>query len=208
MSVTSAPPAPDAERDPRARWRAGLRARAAELVRFGSVGSVAFVIDMGTYNLLRFGPGDLLGDHPLTARVIAVLISTVVSWLGNRLWTFATRRTTRQGRELVLFAAINAVGIGFTVGALWFSHYVLGFSGPLSDNVANVIGIGLGTIVRYLGYKAFVFTGTATMPISLARIGRADHGAHPGSADVVVPAPPEEFATSDAATVLVPRPAD
>lgn len=208
MSVTSAPTAPGAERDPRARWRARLRARAAELVRFGSVGSVAFVIDMGTYNLLCFGPGDVLGDHPLTARVIAVAISTVASWLGNRHWTFATRRTTRQGRELMLFAVINAVGIGFTVGALWFSHSVLGLSGPFSDNVANIIGIGLGTIVRYLGYQAFVFTGTATMPTSLTRIGRADHTPRPGSENTVGPARPEELAVPDAATVLVPRAAD
>ncbi|WP_448061647.1 GtrA family protein [Cellulomonas hominis] len=138
-----------------------VRARLAELTRFGTVGAVSFVVDMGTFNLLRFGPGELLEHKPLTARVIAVLAATLVSWLGNRFWTFAEHRTGRQGRELALYAAINLVGIGITVGTLAFSHYVLDLRTPLADNVANVVGIALGTVVRYFGYKALVFTGAA-----------------------------------------------
>jgi putative flippase GtrA len=165
-----AAPGPAAEPGP-GRWRLPLRERVVELVRFGFVGSVAFVVDLGTYNLLRFGPADLLHSKPLTARVIAVLIATLVSWLGSRHWTFADQRTDRKGRELGLFLAINVVGMGITVGALWFSHYVLGHNGPVADNVANVVGIVLGTIVRYVGYKLFVFTGTATLPVALAEVG-------------------------------------
>jgi len=165
-----AAPGPATEAGPGG-WRIPLRDRLVELVRFGFVGSVAFVVDLGTYNLLRFGPVELLHGKPLTARVIAVLIATLVSWLGSRHWTFASQRTDRKGRELGLFTAINVVGIGITVGALWFSHYVLGHSGPFSDNVANVVGIALGTIVRYAGYKLFVFTGTATLPVALAEVG-------------------------------------
>lgn len=165
-----AAPGPAAQARPGA-WRVPLRRRLVELVRFGFVGSIAFVVDLGTYNLLRFGPFDLLHGKPLTARVIAVLLATLVSWLGSRHWTFADQRTDRKGRELGLFFAINVVGIGITVGALWFSHYVLGHQGPFADNVANVVGIVLGTIVRYVGYKLFVFTGTATLPVALAEVG-------------------------------------
>ncbi|QZN87604.1 GtrA family protein [Cellulomonas sp. C5510] len=126
---------------------------------------------MGTYNLLRFGPVDVLHGKPLTARIVAVLLATLVSWIGSRHWTFADQRTARRGREFVLFALINVVGIGLTVGSLAFSHYVLGLTGPFADNVANVAGIALGTIGRYVGYKLFVFTGTATLPVALAEVG-------------------------------------
>ncbi|MEV7972670.1 GtrA family protein [Cellulomonas sp. NPDC089187] len=172
----------------RDRWNDGLRARVVELARFGSVGSVAFVVDMGTYNLLRFGPVALFSEKPITARIVAVIISTVVSFLGSRYWTFADQRSARQGREFALFGVINLVGIAITVGALAFSHYVLGLSGPWSDNIANVIGIALGTIVRYLGYKAFVFTGTATVPTQLAQIGQRSDHAHPVEIIGITPA--------------------
>ena len=43
---------------------------------------------------------------------------------------------------------------------LAFSHYALGLTTALADNVATVIGIGIGTVLRYLGYKRWVFTGS------------------------------------------------
>ncbi|HEY0188595.1 MAG TPA: GtrA family protein [Cellulomonas sp.] len=174
------------------RWQ-GTRARAVELARFGSVGTVAFVVDMGTYNLLRFGPGDLLGGHPLTARIVAVLLATLVSWLGSRYWTFADQRSDRRGREAVLFALINVVGIVVSVGTLAFTHGVLDRSGPWWDNVANMIGIGLGTVVRYIGYKLFVFTGTATLPTALVEVAQTERLhpelSHPSALPSPLPSP-------------------
>lgn len=177
----SAAPGPAPEARP-GLLSANQRARLLELARFGSVGSVAFVVDLGTYNLLRFGPVAVLHDKPLTARVLAVVLATLVSWLGSRHWTFADQRTHRHGRELVLFALINVIGSGITIATLAFSHYVLGQSGPFADNVANVVGIALGTIARYAGYKLFVFTGPGALPVALAEVGheaRAHDVPHP-----------------------------
>ena len=137
-----------------------MRERFWELVRFGSVGGLAFVVDAGLFNLLRFGPGEILGHKPLTAKVVSVAVATVVAWLGNRYWTFAARRTENRAREFVGFAVANVVGMVIAVGCLAVSHYVLGFTSPLADNIAaNVVGLGLGTIFRYLAYRSFVFTG-------------------------------------------------
>lgn len=149
--------------------------RLAELARFGSVGAVAYVVDLGLFNLLRFGPGEVLGHKPLTAKVISVVVATLVSWLGNRYWTFAAQRTEGRVRELVMFALVNGGGMAIAVGCLWFSHYVLDLTSPLADNIAaNVVGVGLGTVFRFFCYKYLVFTGTP-----LAKVGRehADDGA-------------------------------
>lgn len=137
-----------------------MRARIHELLRFGSVGAVAFVVDAGLFNLLRFGPMGLLEHKPLTAKVVSVAAATVVAWLGNRYWTFAAGRTARWRRELALFAGLNAVGMAIAVGCLAVSHYVLGFTSPLADNIAaNVVGLALSTLFRYVAYRRLVFTG-------------------------------------------------
>jgi putative flippase GtrA len=138
---------------------AALRARAYELARFLSVGGVAFVVDLGLFNLLRFGPGHLLEHKPLTAKIISLVAATLVSWVGNRHWTFSRQRTDRRTRELVVFTAINVVGAVIPVLTLAFSHYVLDLTNALADNVATVVGIALGTALRYVGYKKWVFTG-------------------------------------------------
>lgn len=133
-----------------------------ELVRFGSVGAVAFVVDVGLMNLLRFGPGELLGHKPLTAKIISVAVATLVAWVGNRYWTFASRRTENKVRELLGFVVVNVGGMGIAVGCLWFSHYVLGFTSPLADNVsANGVGLVLGMVFRYFAYRQLVFTSAA-----------------------------------------------
>lgn len=141
-----------------------MRARLLELFRFGSVGALAYVVDVGVFNLLRFGPGELLGHKPLTAKVISVVVATLVAWVGNRYWAFADRRTAGRGRELALFAAVNVVGMGIAVTCLAVSHYVLGLTSALADNIsANVVGLVLGAVFRYLAYRRVVFTSTAAL---------------------------------------------
>lgn len=145
--------------------RPALVSRVLELMRFGMVGGVAFVVDTGLFNLLRFGPGELLGDKPLTAKVISVAVATVVSWLGNRFWTFAERKTTSQLREFIGFVAVNIGGMLIALGCLWFSHYLLDLTSPLADNIsANIVGLGLGMIFRYIAYRTWVFTAVPDEP--------------------------------------------
>ncbi|RPF25934.1 putative flippase GtrA [Georgenia muralis] len=130
-----------------------------ELVRFLAVGGSAYVVDVGLFNLLRFGPGELLGDKPLTAKVVSVTVAVVVAWLGNRYWTFAGSRQPSRRRELTMFALVNLGGMAIAVGVLAMSHYVLGFTSPLADNIAaNGVGLVLGTAFRYVCYRYLVFT--------------------------------------------------
>lgn len=161
--TSSAPPTLEGERPTPTSGRAvRLAARLAELARFGSVGAVAFVVDLGLFNLLRFGPGDLLEHKPLTAKVISVAVATLVSWLGNRYWTFSARRTANHVRELAGFAVVNIGGMGIAVACLAFSHYVLDLRSPLADNIsANGVGLVLGMVFRYLAYRHWVFTAPA-----------------------------------------------
>lgn len=135
------------------------RAHTYEILRFLSVGGMAFAVDLGLFNLLRFGPGHLLEHKPVTAKIISLVAATLVSWMGNRHWTFSRQRTDRQARELFVFATINIVCAGIPVLTLALSHYTLGLTNALADNVATVIGIGIGTVLRYVGYKRWVFTG-------------------------------------------------
>lgn len=164
--TSTAPPSIDAGSPTPPSWREGrLAVRLAELARFGSVGAVAFVVDLGLFNLLRFGPGELLDHKPLTAKVISVVVATLVSWLGNRYWTFSARRTANHVRELMGFAVVNVGGMGIAVACLAVSHYVLDLRSPLADNIsANGVGLVLGMIFRYLAYRHWVFTSPEPAP--------------------------------------------
>ena len=134
-----------------------------EVAKFGVVGLVALVVDVGLFNLLRFAGGEgPMYDKPLTAKIVSVSVATTVAYFGNRYWTFRHRGRTSFGREYVLFFVLNGVGLAISVGCLWFSHYALGFTSPVADNIsANVIGLGLGTLFRFWSYRRWVFPADA-----------------------------------------------
>ena len=133
-----------------------------ELMMFCAVGGTAYVVDVGLFNLLRFGPGELLGEKPLTAKVVSVTVSVLVAWMGNRYWTFSGTKQPTRGRELAMFSLVNLGGMGIAVGCLAVSHYLLGYTSPLADNIAaNGVGLVLGTAFRYLCYRYVVFTGAS-----------------------------------------------
>ena len=142
------------------RPRALLGVLGRELVKFGAVGAVCFVIDVGLFNLLRFGDAGPLADRPVTAKVVSASVATLVAWAGNRWWTFRRRRHPAVLRELVLFFAMNGVALVIAVMCLVVSHYVLGLRSPVADNVAaNVVGVVLGTAFRFVAYRLWVFRG-------------------------------------------------
>ena len=162
MHRVTATPARAAAPTLTARLRASIDVVYREMVKFGAVGAVAFLVDVGTFNLLRYGVAGLEGpfEHkPLTAKTCSVVVATVVAWLGNRYWTFRHRRRASRRREFVLFFMMNAAGLGIALACLAISHYVLGLHTALADNISgNLIGLGVGTLFRFYAYRKWVFS--------------------------------------------------
>ncbi|SBN62709.1 Putative flippase GtrA (transmembrane translocase of bactoprenol-linked glucose) [Curtobacterium sp. 9128] len=135
-----------------------LLATARQLVSFGAIGAFCFVVDLGVYNLLR---ATVLDDKPIGAKVVSAVVSTAVAYVLNRFITFRAERTTGRRetiREGLLFALTNLIGLGIAAACLYVSHYLLGYTSTLADNVAgNGVGLVLGTAFRFAAYKALVF---------------------------------------------------
>ncbi len=162
-----------------------------EALKFGAVGAIAFVIDVGLFNLLTTGlwPGEgppPLDGHEKLAKIASASVAILWAWLGNRYWTFRHRRQATPVRELVTFVVMNLVGLVIAVMCLAISHDILGFTSALADNISgNIIGVGLGTLFRFWAYRRFVFNqfrdgvvlapGGITTPSTIAA---ADDPAH------------------------------
>jgi putative flippase GtrA len=124
-----------------------------ELMKFGVVGSVAYVVDVTLFNIVLASTGE-----PLTSKLVSTTVATTLAYAGNRTWTFRHRGGSGVRREYVLFFLLNAVGLLIALGCLAVSHYLLGFTSALADNIAaNVVGIALGTAFRFWSYRRWVF---------------------------------------------------
>lgn len=125
-----------------------------EIGKFGIVGIVGTIVTIAIQNALYQPHGIWLEGSV----VVATAIATVVTFLGNRYWAFKNRKTDNVARETVLFIIFNVLGLLIQVGAVSLNAHVLGNSGRLAYNVANVIGIGLATLFRLVCYRTFVFS--------------------------------------------------
>jgi putative flippase GtrA len=130
------------------------------LVKFGVVGLLGMVIDVGVFNLLRLG---VFGtDHALQGPVGASIVSTscaiVFNWAGNRCWTFRNQRRRNAIVEFLEYGAVSLLGMGVALACLWVSHYALGYDNLVADNISkNVVGLVLGTIVRFALFRYWVW---------------------------------------------------
>ncbi len=178
-----------------ARLVAGLYARVRhlipELAKFGVVGGIGAVIDLG-------GAAALHGSYhveALTAKAISIGVATVVTYLGSRFWTFRHRENQPLLREGVLFLALNVVGLIIAEAVIACTTYVLGYKDPIAYNVASLVGTGLGTIFRYFAYRRWVFLAPAAQPAvaSPARSAQTTQTAHTAAMEFPEYAPWEDL---------------
>lgn len=140
---------------------------------FLAVGGTGYVVDVAAFNLLR-SVRPFAALDPSVARTLAVALAMCVTYLGNRTLTWRDHSSGNRHREVGLFVLFNIVGFGFSVLTLILSHDVLGLTSRLADNIsANVVGLALGTIFRFLTYKRFVFgPPTPGLPDTTGPAGR------------------------------------
>lgn len=139
---------------------ARLRAAFHELAKFGTVGALAFIVDVSLFNIiLHEAP-----HKPLTAKVVSTVVAATIAFFLNRAWSFKHRQRSSVRREYTLFFVLNAIGLVIAVGCLGFSHYVLDLHSRLADNIsANGFGLVLGTSFRFWSYRRFVWAAPAAV---------------------------------------------
>src|SRR4051794_1557213 len=125
----------------------------AELATFGLVGAVCLAADILLFNLFAFG----LGMAPVRAKALQLVITAVIAFFGHRHVTFRHRHGGGYRREVSTFLTSTAATVLLSLAPVWAARHVLGITSVLGLNVANLIGIGLGTAVRYLSYRYVVW---------------------------------------------------
>jgi len=128
-----------------------------ELAKFGVVGLVGSIVDLGGAAYLH----GALGIGPMVSKGLSIIAATVLTYLGSRFWTFRHRVNQALLREGLLFAAFNVVGLVIAECVIAFVTYGLDMKGTLVFNAASLAGTGLGTVFRYFSYKKWVFLAGA-----------------------------------------------
>jgi putative flippase GtrA len=128
-----------------------------ELAKFGVVGLIGSVIDLGGADYLHVH----MGIGPMVSKAVSLTAATIVTYLGSRFWTFRHRVNQALLREGVLFVVLNIIGLGIAEVVIATATYGLDLKSELAYNGASLAGTGFGTIFRYFSYKKWVFLAGA-----------------------------------------------
>lgn len=140
-----------------------IAVRHRELVKFAVVGGITYVVDITLFTLLKL---TLLEPKPVTAKIVAVLVATMVSYVLNREWSFRTRGGRDRHYEASLFFLICGIGLVINATPLYVSRYMLDLRVPVVSLLtqeaadfasANVIGTLLAMAFRWWAFRRYVF---------------------------------------------------
>ena len=129
-------------------------------------------VGIGVTNLVFIPLHGPLGLGPLTSVTIATVVASVVTFLGNRHWSFRHRDGAGAAKEGVTFLMLNGVGLLIQYAVLGFSNYALGLTTKLENVIALNLGIGLGTLFRFWSYRKWVWVPPQV------KLERLRHGRH------------------------------
>lgn len=90
-----------------------LKHLSGQILRFGVVGGLAFVIDFGVLKALV----DLAHWNYLIASAVAFTVSVVFNYILSIFWVFDVEE--KNVRDLFLFIVLSVIGLGITELIMW-----------------------------------------------------------------------------------------
>ncbi len=117
--------------------RLGVNAKELErFLKFMVVGTIGFVVDFGTLNLLV----QLVGLPPLVANVFSFSLAVLSNYTWNRLWTYPDSRSKSVRAQLLQFVVVNVAGLGINTLVMWMLM-------PASTRLVGELGYNIAKAV-------------------------------------------------------------
>lgn len=118
-----------------------MRRLVAQLMKFGVVGIIAFVIDYGVMVALT----ELLGLNPVLSATISFTVSVVFNYVASMRYVFTHRDGMSRRREFVIFVVLSVIGLGLNDLLMWLGTDTIGID-------YRIVKIGATAIVMVYNF--------------------------------------------------------
>lgn len=124
-----------------------------QFVKVGLVGVLNTAVSFALFNLFLIG----FDWSSVLSVTVAFAITTFLSYVLNRMWTFELRDGKVSGKETVQFYLVNGAAWAATAGMMWLAE---SFFGPLSKLAANGVYLFASIVIllpKFASYRDIVF---------------------------------------------------
>ena len=134
-----------------------------QLLKFGLVGGIAFLIDYG----LLFICTEWFGIYYFISSIISFSVSVIFNYVASVLWVFDVDQEKSKTKNFIIFIALSIVGLGINQIIMWYGVEVLKLYYMLIKLIATFIVMVFNFITRKMFIK---IVGSVTIKIRLPAI--------------------------------------
>ena len=127
-----------------------------QILKFGVVGMLAFLVDYGVLMLLS----QVFGVDPVLSAGISFCVSVVFNYLASMRYVFTHREDMSKTKEFVIFIVLSAVGLVINEIIMWVGTRWLGTTG-LAVTVVKVFATAVVMVWNFVSRKLWLDGGSA-----------------------------------------------
>lgn len=86
-----------------------------QIMKFGVVGVIAFVIDFGVMVFLT----EVFGIDPVISATVSFIISVIFNYAASMRYVFSHREGMSRTSEFIIFVVLSAIGLGINDLLIW-----------------------------------------------------------------------------------------
>ena len=124
-----------------------------QLLKFGVVGAMAFVIDYGTMVLLT----ETFRVPPVASATISFVVSVIFNYLASMKYVFVHKDGISRKREFAIFIALSIAGLLINDAIMWIGTETMRIDYRLVKIIATIIVMVWNFVTR----KIFLDGGAA-----------------------------------------------
>src|SRR3989338_2769330 len=106
-------------------WLGRYRLGFYQLSKFGLVGGLNFLVDLGVLNFFLALFGITAGPYAVLSKAFAFLVALTSSFLWNKFWTFRSLSTANAGLQFVEFFIVSLIGLAVNLGVFSFTNDII-----------------------------------------------------------------------------------
>lgn len=125
-----------------------LKQLVAQFMKFGVVGTIAFLIDYGTMIFLT----EVFGIPYLISATISFIVSVIFNYIASMRYVFSHKEGMSKTKEFVIFVVLSAIGLGINDLGMWFGVEILG----IDYRITKILATAVVTVWNFVTRKMFL----------------------------------------------------